>query len=101
VNTVAFKNAWLLGLTFLLAANMAVGSDVVIDLALVESEVMPLEQILVKERLKQKGRILEAEILQRGPNLVYDIVVLQKNGVVREYNFDARTGRFLGERKGD
>lgn len=88
-------------LTCLVMAGAARGSETVVDLARVKEIVVPLERVLEKGKAQLKGRVIEAEILQRGAALVYEILILEKNGIVRAYNFDARTGGFLGEQKGD
>jgi|GEM_PF-1260946 len=90
-----------LALALLALSGSALAAENVVDISQVEGYVLPLEQMMAKASAKLNGHVLEAELLQRGTNLVYEIVVLEKKGVVREYNFDARTGKLIGEIKGN
>lgn len=90
-----------LALALLALSGSALAAENVVDISQVEGFVLPLEQIMKKASEKLNGHVLEAELLQRDKSLVYEIVVLEKKGVVREYDFDARTGKLIGERKGN
>lgn len=91
----------LLAISLLTVPGSPFADENVVDISQVEGFVLPLEQIMTKASEKLNGHVLEAELLQRGTNLVYEIVVLEKKGVVREYDFDARTGKLIGEIKGN
>lgn len=62
-------------------------------------EIMPLELLLQKIVDKDSGklRLLEAELENKSGRLVYELELVDEQGVVREMLFDARTGEALGE----
>jgi uncharacterized membrane protein YkoI len=61
--------------------------------ALVErGEILPLEEILKRNQLETRGRIIEIELEQKRGAYVYEIKVLRADGRYRELKIDARTG---------
>jgi len=59
-------------------------------------EILQLETIL--EKLPDTGgRILEVELEHEDGQLVYEVEILNADGHVVEYLFDARSGEFLGK----
>lgn len=62
-------------------------------------EIMPLEQLLQKITSQQSSqlRLLEAELERKQGRLVYELELVDEQGVVRELLFDAKTGESLGE----
>ncbi len=62
-------------------------------------EIMPLEQLLQNIAGSETGklRLLEAELEREQGRLVYELELVDEQGVVRELLFDAKTGESLGE----
>ena len=62
-------------------------------------EIMPLEQLLQKVVSGDSGklRLLEAELERKQGRLVYELELVDEQGVVRELLFDAKTGEVIGE----
>ena len=62
-------------------------------------EIMPLEQLLKKVINSETGklRLLEVELEREKGRLVYELELVDEQGVVRELLFDAKTGEALGE----
>jgi len=62
-------------------------------------EIIALEQLLQNIVNKDAGklRLLEAELEDKSGRLVYELELVDEQGVVRELLFDAKTGEALGE----
>ncbi|MDH5612457.1 MAG: PepSY domain-containing protein [Gammaproteobacteria bacterium] len=62
-------------------------------------EIIALEQLLQNIVNKDTGklRLLEAELEEKSGRLVYELELVDEQGVVRELLFDAKTGEALGE----
>jgi len=60
-----------------------------------QGDIQPLEVIL-KQLPDSYTRILEVELEHEHGQLVYEIEAVNAQGHVREYLFDARTGKYLG-----
>lgn len=58
-------------------------------------EILPLEKILEKAKRRYPGRVLETEFEESKGRYIYELEILDKEGVVREIKFDARTGDLL------
>lgn len=60
--------------------------------------IVPVEPLVADAKRRLPGRLLEIELEDdEDGNLVYEIELVDGKGVVREFFFDARTGRFLKE----
>lgn len=59
--------------------------------------ILPLAELLERLRPQISGQLLEIELEERGGSYVYEAEVLDDSGRVREFEFDARDGRLLGE----
>lgn len=60
-------------------------------------DILPLRTIMQQWRERQAGgRLLEAELEREDDRYVYELVILGDDGVVRELQYDASTGEFLG-----
>lgn len=58
-------------------------------------KILPLETILREFRQTHgQGRLLEAELEIEQGRYVYELIILEKNGTVRELEYDAHTGDF-------
>lgn len=57
--------------------------------------ILPLEDIIAQYRRHHRdGRILEAELEYEEGRYVYELKILHDDGVVQEFEYDARTGEF-------
>ncbi|EGV52663.1 hypothetical protein Rifp1Sym_ad00100 [endosymbiont of Riftia pachyptila (vent Ph05)] len=56
-------------------------------------EILPLKTIL--ERLQQPGQILEVELEHKQGRLVYELELLDEQGRVWEFYFDAASGEMI------
>jgi uncharacterized membrane protein YkoI len=58
-------------------------------------EILPLEIIINKfQKTYGRGRILEAELEVEDGRYIYELVILDEKGSVRELEYDAYTGEF-------
>lgn len=65
---------------------------------LVESgDILPLEIILEQLNKRAKGRVIDVELEHEKGHLVYEIELLDAQGIVREFIFNASDGRLLKE----
>lgn len=64
-------------------------------------EILPLESIIEKARVAHPGRVIEAELERRRGNYVYDVELVDRDGVVWELRFDAGTGELLETERED
>lgn len=56
-------------------------------------EILPLETIISRhQRQHPGGRLLEVELEYEHSRYVYELKILGTDGVVREFEYDARTG---------
>lgn len=63
-------------------------------------EILPLETIVEKARRQVPGRILEVE-LKKKERLIYELELLDENGVVWELYYDAKTGELIRKKPDD
>ena len=69
---------------------------------LVESgEILALEDVLKNARKIQPGKILEVELETKKGKKIYEIELLNSDGIVFELKFDAKTGNHLSTEKED
>ncbi len=69
---------------------------------LVESgDILPLEKVLQAVTQGRNWRLLEAKLEEEDGRLIYEFELLDESGRVRELEYDARTGAYLDEEKGD
>ncbi len=60
-------------------------------------DIVSLEMLLEDVRSRHNGRILEIELEIKKGQIVYEIEMVDENGKVHEYFYDARDGRLLWE----
>lgn len=64
--------------------------------ALLEAgEIRSLEQVLQRVREEGRGHVLEAELERENDRYVYEVEVLDDQGKVRKYEYDARSGEAI------
>jgi uncharacterized membrane protein YkoI len=57
--------------------------------------ILPLEEIIERERAQHHGRVLEAELEDGDGRYIYELEWLDDDGVVTKRRFDAKTGEPL------
>ena len=62
-------------------------------------DILPLEKILKISRKKIQGKILEVELEHENGQLIYELEILDKKGIVWEIKIDAKTGKILKKDK--
>ncbi len=60
-----------------------------------EGSIRPLEEILQRVRAQRPGRILEVELEKEDERYIYEIELLDEDGVVWEMVIDAESGEVL------
>ncbi len=65
------------------------------------ADILPLAEILERLPQTRDGRILEVELKHRKKRPLYEIELLDREGVVWELYFDAVTGELLKEKVDD
>ncbi len=60
-----------------------------------EGSILPLEDILQQVRTQRPGRILEVELEKEDEHYIYEIELLDDDGVVWEMTIDAESGEIL------
>ncbi|MEH6473000.1 MAG: PepSY domain-containing protein [Halopseudomonas sp.] len=67
-------------------------------LALIErGEIVPLQTLLQRHRDRLQGRLIDLELEHEHGRLVYELELIDAEGVVREYLIDAKSGEWLGQ----
>tara|TARA_R110001583_G_scaffold11560_3_gene52056 strand:- start:1994 stop:2323 length:330 start_codon:yes stop_codon:yes gene_type:complete len=64
-------------------------------------EIMPLATILNKLEKLEQGQIIEVELEKKKKRLIYEIELVNKQGVVKKYIFDAKSGVLIKEKTKD
>lgn len=64
-------------------------------------EILPLDRILENLKKRTNGRVLEVEIERKAGLLIYEIEIVDEQGVVKEFVFDASNGDLLNEKVED
>lgn len=91
-----------IGLLVLLSVNLYADDDHNEAKRLFESgKILALEVILKKAREIQAGKVLEVELENKNGNTIYEIELLNTNGIVFELKFDAKTGELLSTKEED
>lgn len=61
-------------------------------------DILPLERIIEEARKIHSGHILETELEAGRNGYVYEVEMLDDQGLVQKMQFDAKTGKLLGEK---
>lgn len=59
--------------------------------------IVAVEPLVAEAKRRLPGRLLEIEFEEEDDKYVYEIELVDRKGIVREFFFDAKTGRFLKE----
>jgi uncharacterized membrane protein YkoI len=90
------KTLALFWLTCVMACSMAQAEDHNIAYKLLQKgEILSLETILQINHKQMPGEILEVELEREKKQLIYEVEVLNDNGVVWEYKINAKTGEII------
>ena len=63
--------------------------------------ILPLETLLEKAQQIHQGKLLEVELEQKNSNYIYEIEILDANGIVWEIYFNAASGELIKVIKDD
>ena len=92
-------------LVLMLFCYLALARDLDQDEALrlrQQGVILPLEQLLQQALGRYPGaRLLEAELEEKHDVYIYEVELLTAQGVVRELDLDATTGRLLKDEEDD
>ena len=92
-------------LVLMLFCSLALARDLDQDEALrlrQQGVILPLEQLLQQALDRYPGaRLLEAELEEKHDVYIYEVELLTAQGVVRELDLDATTGRLLKDEEDD
>jgi uncharacterized membrane protein YkoI len=58
-------------------------------------DILPLERIIEEARIHYPGRIIETELERKKGRYVYEIEIVDEQGVVRQLKYDARDGTLI------
>ncbi len=61
-------------------------------------DIIPLAIILKKLQKLEQGQIIEVELEKKNKQLIYEIELVNNEGVIKEYIFDAKTGKLIKEK---
>ena len=92
-------------LVLMLFCSLALARDLDQDEALrlrQQGVILPLEQLLKQALDRYPGaKLLEAELEEKHDVYIYEVELLTVDGVVRELDLDAATGRLLKDEEDD
>tara|TARA_R110002167_G_scaffold45323_6_gene136136 strand:+ start:6135 stop:6467 length:333 start_codon:yes stop_codon:yes gene_type:complete len=83
-----------LGLTGSTQAD-ALDQDEVLTL-IKQGDVLPLETLLQRHRERLQGRLIDLELEHEQGRWLYELELIDSQGIVREYKVDAKSGEWLG-----
>lgn len=66
--------------------------------ALQAGEILPLQQVLARVSARHPGEVLEVELEREDGRWVYELKLLQRDGLLVRLDVDARTGEVLARR---
>jgi uncharacterized membrane protein YkoI len=62
-------------------------------------EILPLERIIEMAKKDHPGRLIEAELEEKKGRFIYELELLDEEGIVWELKYDARSGELLKEKR--
>lgn len=84
---------------FILSSSILTAKDHNQALDLVKSgDIIPLATILKKLQTIEQGQVIEVELEKKKKRLIYEIELVNNDGIVKEYIFDAKTGELLAKK---
>jgi uncharacterized membrane protein YkoI len=92
----------LVSLSLVMSASLYADDDHEQARRLLESgEILSLQEILEKVREIEPGKVLEVELEKKKRKMIYEIELLNPEGLVLELKFDAKSGQHLSTEKED
>jgi len=92
----------LLSLSLVMSASLYADDDHEQARRLVESgEILSLQEILERVRQIAPGKVLEVELEKKKNKMIYEIELLNPDGIVLELKFNAKSGQHLSTEKED
>jgi uncharacterized membrane protein YkoI len=64
-------------------------------------KILPLETILKKIRQRFPGKVLDVDLEKEDQKIIYEIEILNSNGMVNKIYIDATTGQLLSVQEDD
>lgn len=64
-------------------------------------EILPLQVILERANQQYRGQLLEAELEDEGGRVLYELELVDENGLVWEIKYDAKTGELMQRERDD
>jgi uncharacterized membrane protein YkoI len=64
-------------------------------------DILPLETLIERARAERPGRILELELKEKKERILYEVELVDEQGIVWELHFDARSGELLKSEQDD
>lgn len=64
-------------------------------------DILPLETLIERTRAVRPGRILELELKEKKDRIIYEVELVDEQGMVWELYFDARSGELLKSKQDD
>lgn len=64
-------------------------------------DILPLESLIRKAQKIRPGKVLEVELRKKHQRYIYELEILDRDGVVWEMYFDAHTGKLLKSKRED
>jgi uncharacterized membrane protein YkoI len=71
------------------------------DPAKIPQDIIPMEEILSKAKQDKAGRVVEIDLDRKGKRYVYEVEIVDDQGVEWELDYDARTGELLRNERDD
>lgn len=62
-------------------------------------EILPLERIVEMAKKDRPGQLLEAELDEKKGRFIYELELLDEEGIVWELKYDAKSGELLKEKQ--
>ncbi len=62
-----------------------------------QGQIIPLVELLQRHQEKLDGRLIDLELEHEHGRLIYELQLIDSQGIVREFLIDAKTGEWLGE----
>lgn len=91
---------YMMGLTIVLSPVALAGRDLDQNEArrlMLSGQIRPLSELMLLHPERLNGHLLDVELEEEDGRLVYEIEVLGKDGVVREFYLDASSGAVIKE----
>lgn len=62
-------------------------------------EILSLEQVIEKAKRDHPGQLLEAELEEKKGRFIYELELLDQEGIVWELEYDAKSGELMKEKR--